>query len=95
VADTKRILGDVPEPHMAFWFNNGVIAKNIYEFVSAIESCSKEVFQYHANSEKNDFYRWVLDVLGDDILAKRIKCDSDQKKVAQRIRRRIKELEKK
>jgi NAD+--asparagine ADP-ribosyltransferase len=94
VDNPKKVLSDVPEPQMAFWFNNGVIAKNIYEFVSAIESCDKAVFDYHSNSEKNDFYNWILGVLGDDVLAKRIKKELDQKKFAKKIRRRIKELEK-
>ena len=94
MADPKKILADVPEPQLAFWFTNGVIAKNVYEFVSTIENCDKGVFEYHINSEKNDFYNWILEVLGDEILAKRIKKEFDQKRFAKKIRRRIKELEK-
>ena len=94
MVDAKRVLSDVPEHHMAFWFNNGRITKNIYEFLSAVESCTKEVFQYHVNSEKNDFARWVFDILGDDVLSKRLTGELDQKKAALKIRKRIKELEK-
>lgn len=94
MVDAKKALGDVPDSNMAFWFTNGIIAKNIYEFVSTIESCDKGVFDYHVNSEKNDFYNWILNVIGDEILAKRTKKEFDQKKFAKKIRRRIKELEK-
>ncbi len=94
MADLKRILSDVPQPQMAFWFTNGTIARNIYELVNVIESCDKSVFEYHVNHEKNDFYNWILDVLGDDVLAKKIKKELDSKKLAKKIRKRIKELEK-
>lgn len=94
MTDPKRALADVPQPHMAFWFTNGTIAKNIYELVSSIESCDPGVFTYHVNTEKNDIYNWILDVLGDDVLAKRLKKEKDQKKYAKKIRRRIRELEK-
>jgi hypothetical protein len=94
VADPHKALGDVSEYNQSFWFNNGAVAKNIYELVNIIESCDKSVFEYHVNSEKNDFYNWVLNILGDEILAKRVKKELDQKKFAKKIRRRIKELEK-
>jgi len=94
LADAHRVLADVPGPDLPFWFCNSTTAKNIYELVSTIESCDKGVFDYHVNSEKNDFYNWILKVLEDEILAKRVKKELDQKKFAKKIRRRIKELEK-
>ena len=94
MVDVGKALVDVPGSNLAFWFCNGTIAKNVYEFVSTIENCDKGVFEYHVNSEKNDFYNWILNVLGDDVLAKRVKKELDQKKFAKKIRRRIKELEK-
>jgi len=94
VVDARKALADVSGSNLGFWFCNGIIAKNVYEFVSTIESCDKGVFEYHVNSEKNDFYNWILNVLGDDILAKRVRKETDQKKFAKKIRRRIKELEK-
>jgi heterodisulfide reductase subunit B len=92
--DAHKALSDVSGQDQAFWLSNGTIAKNIYEFVNAIENCDKGVFEYHVNPEKNDFYNWILNVLGDDVLAKRVKKELDQKKFAKKIRRRIKELEK-
>lgn len=94
MVDAVKILSDVPEPKLAFWFTNGVIAKNIYELVNTIETCDKSTFAYHVNAEKNDFYNWILEVLGDYVLAKRLKKEKDQQKYAKKIRRRIKELEK-
>ncbi len=94
MVDAKKALADVPGSDLPFWFCNGTTAKNIYELVSTIESCDKGVFDYHVNGEKNDFYNWILKVLEDEVLAKRVKKELDQKKFAKKIRRRIKELEK-
>lgn len=95
LVDAHRALSDVLDPSFAFWLTNGTIVRNIYELVSAIESCNNNTFKYHVNKEKNDFYSWILDILGDDVLAKRIKKELDQKKFAAKIKKRIKELEKK
>jgi hypothetical protein len=94
VIDPKRVLSDVPEQNLAFWFTNGTIVRNIYELVNTIASCDKGVFEYHVNADKNDFCNWILDVLGDEVLAKRVKKELDQQKFAKKIRKRIKELEK-
>jgi len=88
-----RVLSDVIRPHYAFWFMNGTIARNIYELVNTLEASSPEVFEYHVNSGKNDFYKWILNILGDDVLAKRLKKERDQKKYIRKIKRRIEELE--
>ncbi|MBW2990640.1 hypothetical protein KY348_02955 [Candidatus Woesearchaeota archaeon] len=94
MVDAHKALSDVPDSGQAFWFANGTTARNIYELVSTIEACGKKVFKQHVNKEKNDFYNWVLNVLGDPVLAKRLKKGTDQKKYAKKIRRRIRELEK-
>ena len=86
MVDAHRVLSDVPQPHMAFWFTNGTIARNIYELVNAVVACDSKTFEYHLNKEKNDFYRWVLEVLGDDVLAKAIKKEFDQKKLCGRAK---------
>ncbi|MBU1198609.1 MAG: hypothetical protein KJ685_02140 [Nanoarchaeota archaeon] len=95
MVDPNRVLSDVPQPHMAFWFTNGTIVRNIYELVNDVEACDSKTFEYHLNKEKNDFYRWILEVLGDDVLAKAIKKEFDQKKFVAKVRKRIKELEEK
>ena len=93
MVNPHRVLSDVIRPHYAFWFRNGTIARNIYELVSTLEASSPEVFEYHVNSEKNDFYKWILNILGDDLLAKRLKKERDQKKYIRKIKHRIEELE--
>ena len=94
MVQANKALSDVTDPGRAFWFCNGTIVRNIYELASTVELCNNEIFEYHNNSEKNDFYKWVLDVLGDNVLARRIKKEQDKKKFFQKIKRRIKELEK-
>jgi hypothetical protein len=94
MVDIQRVLSDVPEPSMAFWFNNGVVTKNIYELQKAVEGLDTKTFRYHVNSEKNDLYNWVAGVLGDEDLAEKLKEEKSKVKCTSKIKKRIKELEK-
>lgn len=71
VVDAAKILSDVPS-EKCFWANNGWIIKNLQELPVALENMSDETFAYHVNREKNDFGRWITDVIGDSVLAKNI-----------------------
>jgi len=91
IEDIKRVLNDVP-PEKSFWVNNGVIVKNIQELPGVIEKMSKRVFRYHVNKEKNDFVKWIDEVIGDKGLAKSLSRVRKKESVARRIRTRIKYL---
>lgn len=93
MVDAQRVLGDVKDPNQAFWFTNGTIVRNIFELINTLEVCSKDVFEYHVNKEKNDIYNWVLDVLGDPELAGKLKKETSQKKYISKIKKRIIELD--
>jgi len=67
--EIRRILGNVGKPEEAFWCCNGTIATNIYELMDAIEDMREIDFVYHVNLQKNDFARWIRDVLRYDELA--------------------------
>ena len=46
---------------------------NMKELENALKTMSYETFSYHANEEKNDFYNWIKDTVGDEELAELIK----------------------
>ncbi|MGV8162255.1 MAG: DUF5752 family protein [Candidatus Nanoarchaeia archaeon] len=89
-----KTLADCP-PDKAFWMNNGVVCRNIYELVTNVTSMNEYAFKYHVNKDnkKNDFASWIRHVLGDDILAERLYAIKEKDLYADVLKERIKELE--
>ena len=77
-----KILGDINPAHN-FYLCDGTILKNLDDLLKAFETINDETYQYHANSEKNDFSNWIKDVVGDTKLASDLK--SKNKKEAIKI----------
>lgn len=90
----NKFLSDCPS-EKAFWMNNGVVCRNIYELVNNIESMSEEDFLYHVNrnNSKNDFAIWIHHVLGDDVLAQRLHTIMEKDRYADIIKERVREVE--
>ena len=63
-----RIIHDV-EGEKRFFCHDGYVIKNLDELAKYLNRMTEEVFQYHVNSEKNDFSNWIRDVIGDTKLA--------------------------
>lgn len=87
----ERILNDVPV-EFAFWFCNGTIARNIFELKEGILYSPDSVFLYHASPEKDDFAKWILEVLGDNVLAAALKKVKDKQRYVEIIEDRIEEI---
>jgi len=68
----NSILADVPSGNEFIFHRNGQVrkAKNLIDLRVELENISKEEFDHHVNSEKNDFSNWVLNAIGDDKLSK-------------------------
>ena len=90
----EKVLSDC-EPDKSFWTCNGTICRNIYELMNNILGLNEESFRYHVNTDhqKNDFAKWISEVLGDEELALRLQGVTDKEKYLEIIRQRIKELE--
>ncbi len=55
----------------SFWMTDGQVLATLIDLRDALDAMDREVYEYHATGEQNDFARWVCDVLYDD------KCASD------------------
>ena len=61
-------------PEKCFWVWNGPILKDLPELARALDVVSDEQFYYHVNAHKNDFAKWVEEVLGQKTLAKKLRA---------------------
>ena len=91
---SEKVLSDC-KPSDAFWTCHGRIVRNIYELANTIESMDDSSFIYHVNDDhnKNDFAKWIKEVLDDSELARRLENVRYKKTYIEIIRDRIKELE--
>jgi hypothetical protein len=82
-------------PDWSFWVCNGTVIHNLKELTSIVDSMDDGTFSYHNNKDRNDFAKWVRDVIGDHKLANSIEKELNKKKFTEKAKQRIKELEKK
>jgi hypothetical protein len=61
--------------HQKFWVNDGQILADLMALADSFRKMDTLLFQYHVNSEKNDFADWVEHVLRD------ISCAQSLRKV--------------
>jgi len=89
----KNISGTI-RPEEYFILNTGLAIKNIEELNSALKKMNDETFNHHVNSEKNDFYNWIKNVLKDKKLASQLKKAKDKKEMISAISKKIQEIKK-
>jgi hypothetical protein len=86
--DAQRVLRHVSD-EKRFYCHDGKILNNIYELKIALEAMNAHTYNHHVTDEKNDFARWVREVLVDDKLSNElIKCPNNKeatRTVAERI----------
>ena len=87
--NADNILKPVPDGRLAFWFHNGVIVRSLEELANVLDSLDPAVFKYHVNHDKNDVCAWIEGVFCDDVLVEVLKCELNQKRAAEKIRRHI------
>ena len=94
MTDANKFLSDA-RADWAFWFCDGSIARNIYELVNTIEVLEEKDFVYHVNEDhqKNDFAKWISEVLGNSDLGSDLWDELNQKKYVKKIRKQINKME--
>ncbi len=90
----RNFLSDC-EPESAFWSTNGVVCRNLNELLLCIKGLNESDFRYHVNQDnkKNDFAKWILEVIGDEVLARALSAVLDKDLYADIIEQRMKHLE--
>jgi hypothetical protein len=87
-ADAQRVLRHVADERR-FYCHDGKILNNLYELKNALEKMNHACYNHHVTNEKNDFARWVREVLGDDKLANELSKVTSQKEASLFVKDRI------
>ncbi len=90
----RKALNDVDDPFL-FWLCDGTYLKNLYDLKDSLEFMSDEVFTYHVNKEKNDFSKWIEDIIQDKRLANGLRKARTKEQAKKIVSKRIKWLEEK
>lgn len=81
-------LVDVPQDKQ-FWCRDGRTLKSLPELGVALIQMTEETYRYHANENKNDFSKWVSDVIGDVELAKALQKSTSRVQAAKTVADRV------
>ena len=82
-------------PETCFWVNNGPVIKNLDELSVVLKDITDDAFCHHVNKEKNDFSKWVSDVVGDNLLAKQLSSSRNSDSAFKKVKKRVDTLKKK
>jgi hypothetical protein len=86
--DAEKYLAKVPEKYV-FWCSDGRIIHDMNELAEALSNISEETFAYHCNAQKNDFSRWVADIVTDETLARDMDQTRDKGQTASVVKDRV------
>jgi hypothetical protein len=86
--EVNRRLGDVPN-EKRFWCHDGKLIKNLEELGKALNDMSDETFHHHSGEGRNDFSKWIRDVVGDDKLAEDLSKAGSRTQASQAVALRI------
>lgn len=87
-----RRLGDVPDDKR-FWCHDGKVIKNLKELRKALNDMSDETFHHHLGGGRNDFSKWIREVVGDDKLAEALGKAKSRMHASKAVAERISFLE--
>ena len=81
-------LGDVTD-EKRFWCHDGKLIKNLGELEKALNDMSDDTFHYHSSEGRNDFSKWIRDVVGDDKLANDLSKAKSRMQAGKAVAKRI------
>jgi Domain of unknown function (DUF5679) len=84
----KSWLANVPEDKV-FWCHDGRVMKNLEELGTGLQQMAEETFRYHVTEQRNDFSKWVQDVIGDYELSTELKNSGTKNQAAKVVADRI------
>lgn len=89
-----RRLSDMPQEKV-FWASDGRVLNSMKDLAMALNEMSDHTYCYHSNDRKNDFCRWVGEVICDDKLARDLQKAKNRLEAAGAVTARIQFLESK
>jgi hypothetical protein len=92
--EAARYLGDVMREQV-FWCYDGSVFNNMRELRDGLANMSEETYAHHVGTNKNDFSRWVRDVIKDEKLAVDLQGSTSRSEATKRVGTRIARLSKK
>lgn len=90
-AQAQHLLRTVDEGQK-FKLTNGRTAQNIRELLRGVLSISSEQYKHHVYTDHNDFSNWLLDVIGDELLARDL-FHANQRQAGALLKARVNFLE--
>jgi hypothetical protein len=90
--EARRRLADVPDDKR-FWCHDGRVMKNLGELRKGLIDISDETFRYHFGEGRNDFSKWIREVVGDEKLANALGKVRSRIQASQAVAERISFLE--
>lgn len=84
----RNFMTDVPEDKV-FWSHDGQMYRNLNELAQGLANMNDETYMYHANEAKNDFARWVQDVIGDRDLAFDLENTTSRQEALKKVNSRL------
>ena len=78
------------EPGAHLWIHFGPIVGNLKDFLNSLRNMDAETFRYHVNEQRNDFAKWVEDIMQDQGLAKLLQSIKEKKKYVQAVEKHLK-----
>ena len=77
------------EESQYFYVCDGQVLKSVSDLSGSLQySMSDEVFKYHCNGEKNDFAKWIAEVIGNKRLSKNISRVKTKKGMLRKIKKK-------
>lgn len=88
---SKNLLNEVPAGK-EFYCKDGKVFRKMEEMARQIRKLDKDTYGHHVNEQKNDFANWTEHVIGDAVLASKIRRAQNQTTMARIINSRVAEL---
>lgn len=85
--EAEKYLSNVPEEYV-FRVCDGRVLRNMHDLGEALNSIADEAFAYHVNGSKNDFSRWVGDIIKDEKLTRDLAKAPNRNQAAKRVAER-------
>jgi len=89
----KYVYDNVPE-FKDFVSLNGAKLKNMSDLANGLENMDDNVYKHHVNEKKNDFSKWVGDVMDDEELAQALVGQEQQEAHVTVLKHMLKRLKK-